>query len=102
MTRKRTRESLEHVLCEECPVCQGRGSIKTVETVCFEIMREIVRVNRAYDADKFVVYASPLVAEALMGEESHMLAEVEMFVAKQIKVQTEHLYNQDKFDVVMM
>lgn len=102
MTRKRTRESLEHVLCGECPVCKGRGTIKTVETICFEVMREIVRVNRAYDADKFVVYASPAVAEALMGEESHMLAELEIFVSKQIKVQTELLYNQDKFDVVMM
>ena len=102
MTRKRTRESLEHILCEDCPVCEGRGSIKTIETICFEVMREIVRVNRAYDADKFVVYASPAVAEALMGEESAMLAEVELFVAKQIKVQPEHLYNQDKFDVVMM
>ncbi|MEN8823510.1 MAG: ribonuclease G [Glaciecola sp.] len=102
MTRKRTRESLEHTLCEDCPVCEGRGSIKTIETICFEVMREIVRVNRAYDADKFVVYASPAVAEALMGEESAMLAEVELFVAKQINVQTEHLYNQDKFDVVMM
>ena len=102
MTRKRTRESLEHTLCEDCPVCEGRGSIKTIETICFEVMREIVRVNRAYDADKFVVYASPAVAEALMGEESAMLAEVELFVAKQINVQAEHLYNQDKFDVVMM
>ena len=102
MTRKRTRESLEHTLCEDCPVCDGRGSIKTIETICFEVMREIVRVNRAYDADKFVVYASPAVAEALMGEESAMLAEVELFVAKQINVQAEHLYNQDKFDVVMM
>ena len=102
MTRKRTRESIEHILCGECPVCKGRGTVKTVETVCFEIMREIVRVNRAYDADKFVVYASPKVAEALMGEESHMLAELELFVSKQIKVQTETLYNQDKYDVVMM
>ncbi|WP_026376643.1 ribonuclease G [Aestuariibacter salexigens] len=102
MTRKRTRESLEHLLCGECPVCKGRGSIKTVETICFEIMREIVRVNRAYDADKFVVYAAPAVADALLGEESHMLAELEVFVSKQIKVQTELLYNQDKFDVVMM
>ncbi|MBF7073707.1 ribonuclease G [Glaciecola sp. MH2013] len=102
MTRKRTRESLEHVLCGECPACKGRGSIKTVETICFEIMREIVRVNRAYDTDKFVVYASQIVAEALMGEESHMLAELEVFVSKQIKVQTELLYHQDKFDVVMM
>jgi ribonuclease G len=102
MTRKRTRESLEHVLCGECPVCKGRGSIKTVETLCFEIMREIVRVNRAYDADRFVVYAAPSVADALLGEESDMLAELEVFVAKQIKVHTEMLYSQDKFDVVMM
>jgi len=102
MTRKRTRESLEHILCGECPVCKGRGTVKTVETVCFEIMREIVRVNRAYDADKFVVYAAPSVAEALMEEESHVLAELELFVSKQIKVQTETLYNQDNYDVVMM
>ncbi|WP_137165604.1 ribonuclease G [Salinimonas lutimaris] len=102
MTRKRTRESLEHVLCGDCPVCKGRGTVKTIETICFEIMREIVRVNRAYAADMFVVYASPNVVEALLGEESHMLAELEMFVTKQIKVQTEPLYNQDKYDVVMM
>jgi len=102
MTRKRTRESLEHILCGECPVCKGRGSVKTIETICFEIMREIVRVNRAYDADKFVVYAAPAVSEALLGEESHMLAELEVFVSKQIKVQTEVLYSQDKYDVVMM
>lgn len=102
MTRKRTRESLEHQLCGICPACQGRGTIKTIETICFEITREIVRVNRAYNADKFVVYASVPVADALLGEESHVLAELEAFVGKQIKVHTEHLYHQDKFDVVMM
>lgn len=102
LTRKRTRESLEHVLCCECPVCKGRGSMKTVETVCYEIMREIVRVNRAYAADKFVVYASAAVAERLLNEESHALAELEVFVGKQIKIQIEPLYHQEQFDVVMM
>lgn len=102
MTRKRTRESLEHVLCSECPSCQGRGALKTVETVCFEILREIVRVNRAYEADQFVVYASAAVSEALLNDEYHNLAELEVFIGKQIKVQTELLYNQEQFDVVMM
>ena len=102
LTRKRTRESLEHILCDDCPVCSGRGTLKTVETVCFEIMREIVRVNRAYDADNFVVYASPAVSEALVNDEYHSLAELEMFIGKQVKVQTEGLYNQEQFDVVMM
>ncbi|MFT5161484.1 MAG: ribonuclease G [Alteromonadaceae bacterium] len=102
MTRKRTRESLEHVLCSECPTCHGRGAMKTVETVCFEILREIVRVNRAYDATKFVVYTSPAVSESLINDEYHNLAELEVFISKQIKVQTEVLYNQEQFDVVMM
>ncbi len=102
MTRKRTRESLEHVLCSECPVCNGRGSMKTVETVCYEVMREIVRVNRAYAADYFMIYASTAVAEMLLNEESHALAELEVFVGKQVKVLVEPLYNQEQFDVVMM
>ena len=102
MTRKRTRESIEHVLCSQCPTCEGRGQVKTVESVCYEILREVTRVNRAYDADNFVVYASPAVAEALEGEESHALAELKVFIGKQVKIQPEPLYVQEQFDVVMM
>lgn len=102
MTRKRTRESLEHVLCGECPVCTGRGNLKTVETVCFEILREIVRVNRAHDADQFIVYAASPVSEFLVNDEFHNLAEVEVFIGKSIKVKTEAMYSQEQFDVVMM
>ena len=102
MTRKRTRESIEHVLCSTCPTCEGRGSVKTVESVCYEILREITRVNRAYDSDKFVVYASLSVAEALKGDESHALAELEVFIGKQVKIKAEPLYIQEQFDVVMM
>ncbi len=102
MTRQRTRESLEHVLCGECPLCTGRGHLKTVETVCFEILREIVRVNRAHDADKFTVYASSAVSSSLINDEYHNLAEVEVFIGKLIKVQAEPMYNQEQFDVVMM
>jgi ribonuclease G len=102
MTRKRTRESLEHVLCTECPVCEGRGTLKTVETVCFEILREIVRVNRAYAADKFAVYASPAVKDALTNDEYHSMAELEVFIGKQISVVIEPQYTQEQFDVVMM
>ena len=102
MTRKRTRESVEHVLCSDCPTCHARGTVKTVETVCYEILREIVRVHHAYDSDRFLVYASAAVGEALKGEESHALAEVEIFVGKQVKVQVEPLYSQEQFDVVMM
>lgn len=103
MTRKRTRESLEHVLCGDCPACEGRGRIKTVETVCYEIMREIIRVHHLFASEQFVVYASRAVADYLINEESHgLLAELEVFIGKQVQIKTEVYYNQEQFDVVVM
>jgi len=102
MTRKRTRESLEHVLCVPCPVCEGRGTIKSVETVCFEVFREILREARAFDAQKFLVLASQEVVDQLLDEESTSIAALEEFIGKPIKFQVETLYTQEQFDVVLM
>src|SRR5699024_847419 len=102
MTRKRTRESLEQVLCGVCPECDGRARVKNVLILCYEILREITRVNKAYDADKFVVYAVLAVSSALQEDESHMLAELAVFIGKQVQVKSEPLYSQEQFDVVMM
>ncbi|QLE87072.1 MULTISPECIES: ribonuclease G [Shewanella] len=102
MTRKRTRESLEHVLCGECPSCLGTGSLKTVETVSYEIFREVIRLNRAYDADEFLVYCSPAVHHSLTGEESHLVAELGVYIGKRVRLQNEPMYAQNRFDVVIM
>ncbi len=102
MTRKRTRESLEHVLCEPCPTCGGRGSVKTVETVCFEIFREILREARQFDAKKLLVVASPAVVDRLVEDESPALAELEEFIGIPIRFQVEENYTQEQFDVVLL
>ena len=102
MTRKRTRESLEHILCEACPTCDGRGSIKTAETVCYEIFREIMRESRQFDANELMVLASQDVVDLLLDEESSSLAELENFISKPIKFQVEALYTQEQFDVVLL
>ena len=100
MTRKRTRESLEHVLCETCPTCNGRGSLKTAETACYEIFREILRESRQFDAEQLLVLASQEVVDLLLDEESTSLAELEAFIGKPIKFQVEALYTQEQYDVV--
>jgi ribonuclease G len=102
MTRKRTRESLEHVLCETCSTCEGRGSVKTAETVCYEIFREILREARQFDAEQLLVLASQDVVDLLLDEESTSLAELEAFIDKPIKFQVEALYTQEQFDVVLL
>jgi len=100
MTRKRTRESLEHVMCETCPTCGGRASLKTAETACYEIFREILRESRQFDTEQLLVLASQEVVDLLLDEESTSLAELEAFIGKPIKFQVESLYTQEQYDVV--
>jgi ribonuclease G len=100
MTRKRTRESLEHVLCEPCPCCSGRGALKTAETTCYEIFREILRESRQFDVESMLILASPAVVEWLLDEESTNLANLEQFAGKTIRLQAETLYSQEHYDIV--
>jgi ribonuclease G len=100
MTRKRTRESLEHVLCEPCPTCTGRGSLKTSETVCYELFREILREARQFEAREVLVLASQSVVDRLLDEESASLAELQEFINRPVRLQVEGLYTQEQFDVV--
>lgn len=102
MTRKRTRESLEHILCESCPTCEGRGYIKTATTVCYEIFREILRESRQFDARELLVLASLNVTDLLLDEESDSLAELQEFIGVPIRFQAENLYTQEQFDVVLL
>jgi len=102
MTRKRTRESLEHVLCEPCSCCKGTGFLKTAETTCYEIFREILREARQFDVDSLLVLASQEVIDRLLDEESASLAELSAFIGKNIRLQVETLYTQEHFDVVLI
>ena len=101
LTRKRTRESLEHVLCEPCPVCSGRGTIKTAQTVCYEIFRDIIREARQFDGDEYRVMASQIVIDMLLDEEAEGLEKLQEFIQKPIHLQVEPLYHQEVFDVVL-
>ena len=102
MTRKRTRESLEHILCEPCSACGGRGVLKTAESMCLEIFREIIREVRLYKVQTILVLASNGVVEMLLDEDADMLAELEIFLGVQIKFRAEAEYNQEQYDVVLL
>jgi ribonuclease G len=102
MTRKRTRESLEHLLCEPCPGCEGRGFVRTPETVCNEIFREIVRQSRQFASRELLILAHQDVVDRLLDEESATLAELEAQVGRPIRLQVEALYGVDQYDVVLV
>jgi len=102
MTRKRTRESLAHMLCEPCPTCQGRGQVKTARSVCYDILREILREARQFNPKEFRVIASPAVVEMLLDEESPHLAGLSDFIGKPISLSTEPSLNPEQYDIVLM
>jgi ribonuclease G len=102
MTRKRTRESLAHVLCQPCPTCEGRGEVKTAHTVCYEILREILREARAFNAREYRVLASQPVIDLFHEEESASVAMLSDFIGKPISMQVESSYTQEQFDIVLM
>jgi ribonuclease G len=102
MTRKRTRESLEHLLCEPCPNCEGRGFVRTPETVCNEIFREIVRQSRQFASRELLILAHQDVVDLLLDEESATLAELEAQVGRPIRLQVEALHGVDQYDVVLV
>jgi ribonuclease G len=103
MTRKRTRESLAHVLCEPCPVCSGRAVLKTARTVCYEILREILRESRQFgDAREFRILGAQPVIDLFLEEEAQSLTMLSDFIGKPISMQVESAYHQEQYDIVLM
>ena len=102
MTRKRTRESLAHVLCESCPTCEGRGQVKAARTVCYEILREILRESRQFSAREFRVLAAQVVIDLFLEDESQSLAMLEDFIGKPVSIQAESSYSQEQYDIVLL
>ena len=102
MTRKRTRESLAHTLCEPCPMCQGRGEVKTAQTVCYEILREIVREAHQFNAREFRILASQKVIDLFLDEESQSLAMLGDFISRPISLQVETIYSQEQYDIILI
>ena len=102
MTRKRTRESLAHMLCEPCPTCQGKGQVKTARTVCYDILREILREARQFNPKEFRVIASATVVEMLLDEEGQHLAGLSEFIGKPISLQAESTGSPENYDIVLL
>jgi ribonuclease G len=102
MTRKRTRESLAHILCEPCPTCQGRGEVKTAQTVCYEILREILRAARQFNAREYRILAGQAVIDLFLDEESQSLAMLGDFIGRPISLQVETPYSPERYDVILI
>lgn len=102
MTRKRTRESLAHILCETCAVCEGRGQTKTARTVCYEILREVLREAKQFNPKEFKIMASQIVIDMFLEEDSQYLAALGDNIKKPISLQVQSDYQQEQYDIILL
>lgn len=102
LTRKRTRESLAHILCEPCPACHGKGIVKTPRTIAYDILRELLREAKQFNPREFRILASQLVIDMFLEEESQHLAMLGDFIGKPISLQVETTYHQEQYDIILM
>jgi Rne/Rng family ribonuclease len=99
MTRKRVRESIGRMLHEDCSYCDGKGYVKTVTTVCYEIFREIRREALAYKEPVLIVNCHQDVARVLQGEERQELRHLMDRYNKSIQVRAQQNYHREQFDI---
>jgi ribonuclease G len=101
MTRKRTNESLLKMMCTPCPSCNGKGYVKTAESVCLEIFREIQRKAGEFKEHDCLIMASQAVVDRLLDEEAPCVLELSQAMGAGIRFQVEASYSQEQFDVVL-
>jgi ribonuclease G len=101
MTRKRTRESLEHILCVSCPLCHRRGFIKSLQTVCYDIFRDIKQTAFHFPSwPGFVVLASEQIIHYLLAEEIAMLNEIKVQLGKPLQLRANASFVQEQYNIL--
>jgi ribonuclease G len=102
MTRKRTRDALAQHLCEPCPTCQSRGQVMTARSICYEILREIMREARQFNPREYRILASQSVIDLLLDEESQHLAQLSDQIGKPISLEVSTTCTQEQYDIVLL
>jgi len=98
MTRKRTRESLEHILCDSCPYCEGKGRVKSAKTVAYEVLRKL-KFMTLQEGTEITVILNPQVADLLTDEERDSLEEIENSKKIRITIKKDSSLHRENYSI---
>jgi Rne/Rng family ribonuclease len=99
ITRKRTKQALEKVLCQPCPYCTGSGMVKSIPTICFEIQMEARKMAADLDSASVTLRVHPEIAKALKTRESGLVEELESISKKSVIIQSDPTLHWEQYDI---
>jgi Rne/Rng family ribonuclease len=100
ITRKRTKQALERVLCQPCPYCTGSGMVKSIPTLCYEIQAEARKMAIAdHEGPNLTLRVHPEIAKALKTRESILIDELEQNAHKHIIIQSDATLHWEQYDI---
>jgi len=99
ITRKRTKQALERVLCQPCPYCSGSGMVKSVPTICYEIEAEARKMAGELDTPSITLRVHPEIAKALKTREAHLIEELERATHKNAVIQSDATLHFEQYDI---
>lgn len=99
MTRKRTRDTLTRIMCEPCSYCEGTGRVKSVQTVCYELIREIIRSAKKIKSNKMSVFAHPEVSARLSEEDLDIIEFIETQYQKSVNIRADNNYHIEQYEI---
>jgi Rne/Rng family ribonuclease len=101
ITRKRTKQALERVLCQPCPYCTGSGMVKSIPTLCYEIQAEARKMATAaeHEGPNLTLRVHPEIAKALKTRESILIDELEQNAHKHIIIQSDATLHWEQYDI---
>lgn len=99
MTRKRTRDTLTRVFCQSCSYCEGTGRVKSVMTVCYELVRELNKQLANAPGKKVFIYAHPEVTAALADNDLNMIEQIEDKWGKSLQIRSENSYHIEQYEI---
>ena len=100
ITRKRTRKSLQDMMYESCFYCDGRGHVKTAQTVSVEILRDLLHQTSQFLAQAYTIVAAPEVAKVLSEKESGSLEDLQKLIDRPIRVRVDTTYLPHQYNIV--
>ena len=99
ITRKRVKQSLERTLCQPCSYCSGSGWVKSVASVCYEILGEVKKMAKHLEGDTITLRVNPDVAQALKSRQAALLSEIESLTHKDVIIKSDPLVHQERFEI---